>query len=140
MSKYASTREAIDTNHALMYKHFRRRSLFVPVLSTIAFGGCLVLLVYRGITEGTWGELVSQFIIYGFAIMMVWFHHDLDARRRTAVLKYASATAMVDQFAEVYDWTWEDCPEAGAVSLHKVKDDDAEDDEDRRITLTTTVE
>jgi hypothetical protein len=118
----------INAGFDSMERTIKRESLFVPVVVTVGYGASMALVAWDGITNSGWG-VISHLITLAFVIAMAWFYWDVDAKRRTNALKFQTAAGLLDHLVKEYDWKWEECEEAGSVSLHApdAHEDDEED-------------
>jgi len=136
VSDAKTSMEEINANFTAVERTIRRESLVVPIIVSVGYGAALVMVAWQAAFEdGGWGSL-SHLITLAFVIMLAWFYWDTDARRRVMALKYETAAGLLDHLVKEYDWKWEECDEAGSVSLHAPGSH--EDDDDDEDTFTET--
>lgn len=130
MSEPTTSEQEINAGFDSMERTIKRQSLFVPVVVSVGYGASLVLVAWDGVSNSGWGVL-SHMITLAFVIALAWFYWDVDAKRRVNDLKFQTAAGLLDHLVEEYDWKWEECDEAGSVSLHapEAHEDDDEDAE-----------
>lgn len=106
----------INAGFSEMERIIKRETIWLPVFTSVAWAGCLGILLWQAFTGEGW-SVAGHCIILAFAIFQVWTFWDVDARRRVANLKYETAAGLLDHFVAEEGWEWGDSEKPGSVSL-----------------------